>query len=43
MEPPRRTARNLDRGGRVRIGVGQLRDVTMIDGTVESLRDEGRR
>jgi hypothetical protein len=34
------TGRNLSRGGRVRIGLGQLRDVTMIDGTAEPLRDE---
>ncbi len=34
------TGRNLSRGGRVRIGVGQLRDVTMIDGTAEPVQDE---
>lgn len=34
------TGRNLSRGGRVRVGVGQLRDVTMIDGTAEPLQDE---
>jgi pyridoxamine 5'-phosphate oxidase-like protein len=34
------TGRNLSRGGRVRVGVGQLRDVTMIDGTAEPVRDE---
>lgn len=34
------TARNLRRGGRVRVGVGQLRDVTMIDGTAEPVQDE---
>lgn len=34
------TGRNLSRGGRVRVGVGQLRDVTMIDGTVEPVQDE---
>jgi nitroimidazol reductase NimA-like FMN-containing flavoprotein (pyridoxamine 5'-phosphate oxidase superfamily) len=34
------TARNLSRGGRVRVGVGELRDVTMIDGTPEPVRDE---
>lgn len=34
------TGRNLSRGGRVRVGVGQLRDVTMIDGTVETVSDE---
>jgi len=34
------TARNLSRGGRVRVGVGQLRDVTMIDGTTEPVQDE---
>jgi general stress protein 26 len=30
-----RTARNLQRVGRVRIGLGQTRDVVMIDGRVE--------
>jgi len=34
------TGRNLSRGGRVRVGVGELRDVTMIDGTAEPMRDE---
>jgi len=34
------TGRNLSQGGRVRIGVGQLRDVTMIDGTAEPVQDE---
>jgi general stress protein 26 len=34
------TARNLSRGGRVRVGVGEVRDVTMIDGTAEPVRDE---
>ena len=34
------TGRNLSRGGRVRVGVGQLRDVTMIDGTAEPVDDE---
>jgi hypothetical protein len=34
------TARNLSRGGRVRVGVGELRDVTMIDGTAEPVEDE---
>jgi nitroimidazol reductase NimA-like FMN-containing flavoprotein (pyridoxamine 5'-phosphate oxidase superfamily) len=34
------TGRNLSRGGRVRVGVGELRDVTMIDGTAELLEDE---
>jgi hypothetical protein len=34
------TGRNLSRGARVRVGVGQLRDVTMIDGTAEPVRDE---
>jgi general stress protein 26 len=34
------TARNLNRGARVRVGVGQLRDVIMIDGTAEPVRDE---
>jgi nitroimidazol reductase NimA-like FMN-containing flavoprotein (pyridoxamine 5'-phosphate oxidase superfamily) len=32
--------RNLSRGRRVRVGVGQLRDVTMIDGTAEPVHDE---
>ena len=35
------TGRNLSRGGRARVGVGQLRDVTMIDGTAEPVQDEG--
>ncbi|MDR2984057.1 MAG: pyridoxamine 5'-phosphate oxidase family protein [Nocardiopsaceae bacterium] len=34
------TGRNLSRSGRVRVGVGDLRDVTMIDGTVEPIDDE---
>jgi hypothetical protein len=34
------TGRNLSRGGRVRVGVGQLRDVTMIAGTAEPVNDE---
>jgi general stress protein 26 len=34
------TGRNLSRGARVRIGLGDLRDVTMIDGTVELVQDE---
>jgi nitroimidazol reductase NimA-like FMN-containing flavoprotein (pyridoxamine 5'-phosphate oxidase superfamily) len=34
------TGRNLSRGARVRVGVGQLRDVTMIDGTAEPVHDE---
>jgi hypothetical protein len=34
------TGRNLSRGGRVRLAVGQLRDVTMIDGTPEPVLDE---
>jgi len=34
------TARNLSRGGRVRVGVGELRDVTMIEGTAELVTDE---
>jgi hypothetical protein len=34
------TGRNLSRGGRVRAGIGQLRDVTMIDGAAEPLHDE---
>jgi len=35
------TGRNLSRGGRVRVGIGQLRDVTLIDGTAEPVQDEG--
>jgi nitroimidazol reductase NimA-like FMN-containing flavoprotein (pyridoxamine 5'-phosphate oxidase superfamily) len=38
--PSSATGRNLSRGGRVRVGVGQLRDVTMIDGIAESVPDE---
>lgn len=34
------TARNLMRGGRVRVGLGEVRDVTMIDGTAEPVNDE---
>jgi hypothetical protein len=34
------TGRNLTRGGRVRVGVGEVRDVTMIDGTAEAVQDE---
>lgn len=34
------TGRNLSGGGRVRVGVGQVRDVTMIDGTPEPVHDE---
>jgi len=34
------TGRNLSRSGRVRVGVGELRDVTMIDGTAEPVQDE---
>jgi nitroimidazol reductase NimA-like FMN-containing flavoprotein (pyridoxamine 5'-phosphate oxidase superfamily) len=34
------TGRNLSRGGRVRVGVGELRDVTVIDGTAEPVHDE---
>lgn len=34
------TGRNLSRRARVRIGIGQLRDVTMIDGTAEPVQDE---
>lgn len=33
------TGRNLSRGGRVRIAVGDLRDVTMIEGTAELVQD----
>jgi len=34
------TGRNLTRGGRVRVGLGELRDVTMMDGTAEPVQDE---
>jgi nitroimidazol reductase NimA-like FMN-containing flavoprotein (pyridoxamine 5'-phosphate oxidase superfamily) len=34
------TGRNLSRGGRVRVGLGQVRDVTMIDGTAVPVEDE---
>jgi hypothetical protein len=34
------TGRNLSRAGRVRVGVGQVRDVTMVDGSVEPVSDE---
>lgn len=34
------TGRNLSRGRRVRVGIGELRDVTMIDGTAELVQDE---
>jgi hypothetical protein len=34
------TGRNLSRGEPVRVGVGELRDVTMIDGTPEPVQDE---
>ena len=34
------TGRNLSRRGRIRLGVGHLRDVTMIDGTAEPVEDE---
>jgi hypothetical protein len=34
------TGRNLSRPGRVRVGVGQVRDVTMIDGTAEPVEDD---
>jgi general stress protein 26 len=34
------TARNLSRGGRVRVGVGEVRDVIMIDGTAVPVQDE---
>ncbi len=34
------TARNLGRGGKVRVGLGELRDVTIIDGTAEPVEDE---
>jgi hypothetical protein len=34
------TGRNLSRGGRMRVGVGAVRDVTMIDGVAELVQDE---
>ncbi len=34
------TARNLSRGGRVRVGLGPLRDVVIIDGIAESISDD---
>jgi general stress protein 26 len=34
------TGRNLSRGGRVRVGVGEVRDVTMIEGTADLVQDE---
>jgi hypothetical protein len=34
------TARNLGRGGRLRVGIGQVRDVIMIDATAEPVRDD---
>jgi len=37
------TGRNLTRGGRVRVGIGELRDVTMMDGTAEPMQDEKKK
>lgn len=37
------TARNLSQGRRVRVGIGDLRDVTMVDGTAGLVEDEGVR
>jgi hypothetical protein len=34
------TGRNLSRGGKVRVGLGAVRDVTMIDGTAELVEDD---
>lgn len=34
------TGRNLSGGGRVRVGVGEVRDVTMIEGVAELVQDE---
>ena len=34
------TGRNLSRAGQVRVGLGELRDVTMIDGTAEPVQDD---
>ncbi|HET9014342.1 MAG TPA: pyridoxamine 5'-phosphate oxidase family protein [Thermomicrobiaceae bacterium] len=33
------TARNLGRGGRVRVGLGPVRDVTMLEGRAEPVDD----
>jgi general stress protein 26 len=35
------TARNLRRGARVRVGLGDLRDVTILEGTAEPINDDG--
>jgi Pyridoxamine 5'-phosphate oxidase len=34
------TARNLSRAGRMRVGIGQVRDVVMIDATAELVQDD---
>lgn len=34
------TAQNLGRGGRIRVGLGELRDVTIVDGTAEPVDDD---
>jgi general stress protein 26 len=34
------TARNLSRGDRVRVGLGELRDVIILDGTAEPVDDD---
>ncbi|WP_207781868.1 pyridoxamine 5'-phosphate oxidase family protein [Phytoactinopolyspora limicola] len=34
------TARNFDQGGRVRVGLGELRDVVVIDAAAESIDDD---
>lgn len=34
------TARNLARGARVRVGIGELRDVSLIEGTAEPVDDD---
>jgi hypothetical protein len=34
------TGRNLSRGARMRVGLGDLRDVTMIDGVAELVQDD---
>lgn len=35
------TGRNMGRGARIRVGIGALRDVTIIDGAAASVQDEG--
>lgn len=35
------TGRNMSRGARIRVGIGALRDVTIIDGAATPVQDEG--